>query len=226
MIPILLQWPALVQLCRPYAAHALDFLKRSTPQRVLTATLLSRLRQSGARRSNGSTSTGGTMRVPTRVTRRVAAALALVGIALVPALAQTGGGGQGRPFGPPSGRGPFGPPLGGGLAFERLDRQLGLTDAQKGQIQTLVTEQRTALRPVIDSLRQAQQALEAAIMQVPEDDGLLQSQVTAVSTLQAQIELARAQMEAKIYQLLTPDQQQKAQQWFAEMQQRTGRSGL
>ena len=169
------------------------------------------------------------MKVPAHLTRRIAVTLALVGLGLGPALAQTSGGGPGGQFGPPQGRGRFGPPPGGGLALERLDRQLGLTDAQRGQIQTLVTQQRTALKPTIDSLRQAQQALDSAIMQVPEDDGLLQSQVTAVSTIQAQLELARAQTEAKIYQLLTPDQQQKAQQWLMQMQQRMqqrGPSGL
>ena len=46
-----------------------------------------------------------------------------------------------------------------------------------------------------------------------------------LSAIQAQLMLGRAQLESRIYQLLTPDQQQKAQQWVAEMQQRGGRRG-
>ena len=103
--------------------------------------------------------------------------------------------------------------------------RLGFTDGQKTAFQSLLTEERTTLKSTADGLRQAQQALDSAVMQIPVDDGLLQSQVAAVSAAQAQIALARAQTEAKIYQLLTPDQQQKAQQWLADMQQRRQQRG-
>ena len=162
----------------------------------------------------------------TRRIRRIALVAALVSVALVPAIAQYGSS-AGKPSfdGQSRGRGLFGPPRGGGLALERLDRELGFTDAQKAQIHALVMQQRTALESAVDSLRQAQQALDSAVMQTPEDDGLLQTQVTAVSTVQAQIALARAQTEAKVYQLLTADQKQQAQQWLAQMQQRLQQRG-
>ena len=100
-----------------------------------------------------------------------------------------------------------------------------MTDAQKTQIQALLTEQRTALKPTLDSLRQAQQQLDAAIMQTPPDNGLIQSQVSAASMIQAQLLLARAETESKIYQLLTASQQQKAQEWLTRMQQRSRPTG-
>ena len=157
--------------------------------------------------------------------RRLAVFAALVILAVVPAIAQTGSERPGgRPFGPPPGRGSFGPGGGGGgLALERLGRELGFTDAQRTQIQALLGEERTTLKTTADGLLQAQQALDAAVMQSPADDGVLQAQVAAVSTIQAQAILVRAQTEAKIYQLLTADQQQKAQQWLAERQQRLHR---
>jgi Spy/CpxP family protein refolding chaperone len=175
------------------------------------------------------------MEVDMRATRHQAAGiavlLAFLIVAIVPALAQNGNpaqnGGPTFQFGPrPPGSFGAGP---GGLALERLDRQLAFSDAQKAQIQALIAQQRTDLKAAVDNLLQTEQALGSAIMQIPEDDNLLQAQVTAVSTVQAQIALARAQTEAKIYQLLTPDQQQKAQQWIAQMQQRlqqrSGQSG-
>jgi Spy/CpxP family protein refolding chaperone len=120
----------------------------------------------------------------------------------------------------PGGRGQFGPLPGGGLALERLGRELAFTDAQNTQIQALLTAQRTALRSALEGLRQAQRQLDTAIMQVPEDDGLIQSQVAAVAAAQSVIAVAHAETEARIYQLLTADQQQKAQQRLAQAQRR------
>jgi Spy/CpxP family protein refolding chaperone len=141
------------------------------------------------------------------------------GLAVIPALAQNG-------FGPPQGRAGFGPPPGPGLpALERLDRQLGFNDAQAAEIQALLNAQRDALAKTIANLREAERALAAAVMQVPVDDGALQARVNDISAIQAQLTLARAQLESKIYQLLTADQQQKAQEWLAQMQQQTGRRG-
>jgi len=154
--------------------------------------------------------------------------------AFVPAIAQSrhaGPEGRASQFGPPpGGRGAFGrPPVGGGISLERLGRELSFTDAQKAQIQTLLQEQRTALKSTLGAFRQAQQALDTAVMQMPSDAGLLQTRASELSTIHAQMLLARAQTESKIYQLLTAEQQQKAQQRLARMEQRIhqrdGRAG-
>ena len=167
------------------------------------------------------------MQSPTRRIRTIALGAALVAIAavaFVPAIAQNRNGrpeGRASEFGPPlDGRGAFGGPPVGGISLERLDRELSFTDTQKAQIQTLLQEQRTALKSTLDAFRQAQQALDAAVMQMPSDAGLLQTRATELSTIQAQMLLARAQTESKIYQLLTAEQQQKAQQRLTQMQQR------
>ena len=152
--------------------------------------------------------------------RRFGMAAAALSLALVPLAAQNGGAGTGgsrQGFGP-MGRGGFGPPGGGGV-LERLDRELAFTDAQKTQIHTLLTDQREALKTTFASLMQAQKALDSAVMQTPADDALLQTRVNDVAAVQAQIQLARAQVESKIFQLLTADQQQKAQQLVAQREQ-------
>jgi len=139
--------------------------------------------------------------------------------ATVPAFAQAGPG--------PRGRGEFGPPMGpgGGVALERLDRELAFTDPQKSQIEALVSSQREALRTTMTGMRQAEQALAAAVMQMPADDNAIQARANDLAAVQAQLTLAHAQLESRIYQLLTADQQQKAQQWVAQMQQRGGHRG-
>ena len=153
--------------------------------------------------------------------RRFGMAAAALSLALVPLAAQNGSAGTGgsrQGFGPPMGRGGFGPP-GGGVVLERLDRELAFTDGQKTQIHTLFTEQRDALKATFASLMQAQKALDSAVMQTPADDALLHTRVNDVAAVQAQIQLARAQVESKIFQLLTADQQQKAQQLVAQREQ-------
>src|SRR3954453_4276430 len=99
---------------------------------------------------------------------------------VVPVLAQNGP--------EPPGRGEFRPPMGppGVLALERLDRQLELTDAQKSQIQTLLSGQREALRASMATMRQAEQALAAAVMQVPADDNAIQARANDLAAVQAQ----------------------------------------
>lgn len=120
----------------------------------------------------------------------------------------------------------MGPPPGNdSLTLERSVDELGLTDAQKTSIEALLAEQRTALRSEMVVIRQARQALDAAILAVPTDDGLLQAQARDLSALEARLTLARAQTEAKIFQLLNADQQQKARQLIADAEHRGPRPG-
>jgi Spy/CpxP family protein refolding chaperone len=124
------------------------------------------------------------------------------------------------------GRGQFGLPPGlGGIALERLSRELALTDEQKAAIDALLADQRDQLRVEMETLRQARQALDAAVLSVPTDDGLLQAEVQQIATVEAQLTLAHARTQAKIFQLLNAEQQAKARQLMTEMEQRGPRRG-
>jgi Spy/CpxP family protein refolding chaperone len=133
--------------------------------------------------------------------RRVPFAAALLCLALVPhiIIAQ---------HAPPhaDGRGQFDPPPGlGGMALERLTHELALTDEQTAAIDALLADQRNQLSIEIETLGQARQALDAAVLSVPTDDGLLQAEVQHVSTIEAELTLARARTQAKIFQLLNAE---------------------
>lgn len=120
----------------------------------------------------------------------------------------------------------MGPPPGQpGLALERLSRELALTDVQKAAIDALLADQRNALSVELETLRQARQALDAAVLNIPTDDGLLQAEVQQISALEAQLALARARTQAKIFQLLSTEQQATARQLIAEIGQRGPRRG-
>ena len=153
--------------------------------------------------------------------RRVPFAAALLCLALVPHIITA----QHAPP-HPGGRGQFGPPPGlGGMALERLTHELALTDEQKSAIDALLADQRNQLSVEIETLGQARQALDAAVLNVPTDDGLLQAEVQHVSTLEAQLTLARARTQARIFQLLNAEQQAKARQLISETEQRGPRRG-
>ena len=100
-----------------------------------------------------------------------------------------------------------------------------ITDTQKAIIDALLADQRNKLSVEIETLGQARQALDAAVLNVPTDDGLLQAEVQQISTLEAQLTLARARTQAKIFQLLNTEQQAKARQLITEMEQRGPRRG-
>jgi Spy/CpxP family protein refolding chaperone len=126
----------------------------------------------------------------------------------------------------PGGRGAMGPPPGQrGLALERLSRELGITDTQKAFIDALLADQRKTLSLEAETLRKARQALDAAVLNVPTDDGLIQAEVLQISTLEAQLALGRARTQAKIFQLLNTEQQAKVRQLIAEMEHRGPRRG-
>jgi len=143
--------------------------------------------------------------------------LAVVGVS---ALAQDGGPrADGRePFGG-GGRGMM---MGGpeGLAIERLGGQLNLTDAQRSSIADLLKQEQSSLATAIANRRRAHQALDAAITTLPLDQGLLPSTAAALSAIDAQILLARAQTEAQIFALLGSAQQQQVRQWVNDMEAR------
>ena len=106
------------------------------------------------------------------------------------------------------------------LAIERLGGQLNLTDAQRSSIADLLKQEQSSLATAVASRRQAHQALDAAITTLPLDQGLLQSTAAALSAIDAQIGLVRAQTEAQIFALLASAQQQQVRQWVSDMEAR------
>jgi Spy/CpxP family protein refolding chaperone len=164
--------------------------------------------------------------------RRISAAAAIV-FSLASAgviLAQTP---PPQPSGPvqagppvPLGRGQMGSGMGQpGASLEWLVRELNLSDSQRASVNTLLQTEHNSVRSQMDSLRQARQGLNSAIMTVPTDDGLLQAQVQQVSTIEAQLALTHARTESKIFQLLTPEQQSHARDLLSQREQQAPRRG-
>jgi protein CpxP len=118
--------------------------------------------------------------------------------------------GRGGPMGPMGFLGPM----------RWAGRELGLTDAQKDQIRSILQSHRTELQAYGDRMRDARQALQAAIGADPIDDNAIRQASAGVAAVEADMAVARAHIRGEIWQVLTPDQQAKAKQLQAQFQAR------
>ena len=95
---------------------------------------------------------------------------------------------------------------------------LNLTDAQQTEMKSIFAEARQSSQPVRQQLRQTRQALDAA---VKADDSAQIQQLSATQGAQmGQLAAIRATANAKMFKILTPEQQQKLSTLKASMHQR------
>ena len=92
---------------------------------------------------------------------------------------------------------------------ERLNDELKLTKAQQKQITSIYMDAQTASQQVRGGMREANQALVAAIKS-NDANGISQA-ANNIGSLYAQMTVANAKAEAAVYAALTPDQQAKWQ---------------
>jgi Spy/CpxP family protein refolding chaperone len=100
---------------------------------------------------------------------------------------------------------------------QRMFKKLNLTDAQKAQAKTINQQAKTAAEPLREQLQQNRQSLAAAVKS--NDAAQIQSLSAAQGALQGQILAIRATARAKLYAILTPDQQATAAQMQQKVQQ-------
>lgn len=125
---------------------------------------------------------------------------------------------QGPGFGGFRGRGP-GAALGGpgvGLPLGQLE----LTDAQRQQIRQLVQQRRNEMRPLVEHLRTAAEARRQAVTAIPVDEARIRAATQELAQVQADVAVQQARLQSEIVALLTPEQQQRAQQLRAEREAR------
>ncbi len=113
----------------------------------------------------------------------------------------------------PMGMGPFG-------RMRMLADKLGLSDAQKQQIRTILQSHRDEWKGLADRARQAHQKLNAAVTADQIDDTAIRQAATDLGSVEADMAVSRAHVRAEVFQVLTPDQQAQAKQLQADMQQK------
>lgn len=114
-----------------------------------------------------------------------------------------GPGGRGPGFGGP-GRGP-----GGGLfGIPPVD----LTDDQKQQVKSIVDSHREEMQQVGEKMRTAREGMQALLDADTLDENAVRAKAAEVANAEADAAILQAKVRAQIFQILTPEQQQKAKE--------------
>jgi Spy/CpxP family protein refolding chaperone len=79
---------------------------------------------------------------------------------------------------------------------------------------------RQQLQPTMQRLEQAMQAQRAAINQVPVNEAAVRQAATSVASVQADLAVEQARLHADVWNILTPEQQEKAKQLEQQAQSR------
>jgi protein CpxP len=106
-----------------------------------------------------------------------------------------------------------------GWMLKHMAKELNLTEAQKTEIKGIMSSERAKIQPLMQQLRQNQQAQNANI-----NGSFDENQARAFAGKQAQIMtdliVEKQRTRSQVYAVLTPEQRQKAQQLMQERRQR------
>jgi protein CpxP len=105
-----------------------------------------------------------------------------------------------------------------GWMLKHMTKQLNLTEAQQTQIKSIMDGEKTKIKPMMQQLRQNQQAEDANL-----NGSFDENQARAFANKQAQLMtdliVEKERMRSQVYAVLTPEQRQKALQLMQERQQ-------
>ena len=109
---------------------------------------------------------------------------------------------------------------GGDLLGPRMMDKLDLTDAQQAQIKQIYQSGKTAMKPLWSQEHASHLAMIKLITSGTFNSTEAQAIANQESQVRAQLELAHAQSAAQAYQILTPEQKTKLNEFLAKREQR------
>ena len=101
-------------------------------------------------------------------------------------------------------------------------RRLELTDEQREQVRTLIGEGREAARASFEETRAARAALAEAVASATVEEERIRTLAAELGRLAGDAAVRRAQTYAAVWQILTPEQQARADEIEAEREARRG----
>jgi Spy/CpxP family protein refolding chaperone len=108
----------------------------------------------------------------------------------------------------------------GGPMFDMMSDYLNLSDAQQTQIKSIMHSVKPAMEPLFQQEMQNHKAMMQLIMSNSFDEAKAQTLAQQSASIHEQIELAHARAAQQAYQLLTPDQKTKLNEFMAKQEQR------
>jgi periplasmic protein CpxP/Spy len=117
-----------------------------------------------------------------------------------------------EPHGGPRGGGDFF----GGPMFDYLD----LSDAQRAQIEQIMTKEKPTLEPLFKQEMESHKQMMQLVQSGAFDEAKAQAIATQGAQIHAQLEVQHARVASEAYQVLTADQKTKLAQFMAKREQR------
>jgi periplasmic protein CpxP/Spy len=99
-------------------------------------------------------------------------------------------------------------------------RQLGLSDEQRQEVRRIMELHKAERQAIGERLREARRAQSEAVMAVPVDESAVRARSAELAKVETEAAVLRARMHAEVYNVLTPEQQEKAKALRAEREAR------
>jgi periplasmic protein CpxP/Spy len=135
----------------------------------------------------------------------------IIGVAAVFAIAQ--------------GRGGFGH----GFGFERIAKELGLSDEQKAQGKQVLDDSKTRIEPLMEAMKAGHESAKDLGKDGTFDEKAVNALATQQSETMKQIIIEKEKTKAALFAILTPEQRKKAEELKAnfegKMKERFGKDG-
>lgn len=106
-----------------------------------------------------------------------------------------------------------------GWMLQRMTKALNLTDAQQTQVKSIMADSRTRTKPLMQQLRQNEQAQNANI-NGNFDEAAARTFADKQAQIMSNLIVEKQRTKSQIYSVLTPDQRQKALQLMQQHEQR------
>jgi Spy/CpxP family protein refolding chaperone len=98
--------------------------------------------------------------------------------------------------------------------------QLGLSDDQRQEVRRIMELHKAERQALEQRLREARRAQSEAVTAVPVDEGAVRARSAELAKVEADAAVLRAKVHAEVYNVLTPEQQEKAKALRAEREAR------
>jgi protein CpxP len=99
-------------------------------------------------------------------------------------------------------------------------RQLGLSDDQRQEVRRIMELHKAERQAIFQRLREARRAQSDAIVAVPVDEAAVRARSAELAKVETDAAVLRARVHAEVYNVLTPEQQERAKALRAEREAR------